>query len=174
MHQSANGLSCRTAHQKPTRAPGYRKVANTINIRLRGCPLQTLRDLQRPQDDAPAFGVEQCDIRPEPVEQLALLRPKGRVPIICAHLRTFAVVALFWLRRTPVQWVKEWHRATPSPLSQWGQFPIFTGMRLSRSGRPHPRCRVRGKRAGSFSCRACLNSSKSSPDLSGQVAPASR
>ncbi len=25
--------------------------------------------------------------------------------------------------------------ATPSPLSQWGQFPIFTGVRLSRTGR---------------------------------------
>nr|VFK42074.1 MAG: hypothetical protein BECKSD772F_GA0070984_111220 [Candidatus Kentron sp. SD]VFK47952.1 MAG: hypothetical protein BECKSD772E_GA0070983_110920 [Candidatus Kentron sp. SD] len=26
-------------------------------------------------------------------------------------------------------------KATPSPLSQWGQFPIFTGVRLSRTGR---------------------------------------
>jgi hypothetical protein len=32
--------------------------------------------------------------------------------------------------------------ASPSPLSQWGQFPIFTGVRLSRTGRPPRDCPV--------------------------------
>jgi hypothetical protein len=30
--------------------------------------------------------------------------------------------------------------ATPSPLSRWSQFSIFTGVRLSRSGRPQKQC----------------------------------
>ena len=34
--------------------------------------------------------------------------------------------------------------ATPSPLSQWGQFSIFTSMTLSVTGRPHIDCPFRG------------------------------
>lgn len=44
-----------------------------------------------------------------------------------------------------LEWVKrrlEGFPATASPLSQWGQFPIFTGVRLSRTGRPPMRCLV--------------------------------
>ena len=43
------------------------------------------------------------------------------------------------------EWVKrrlEGVPATASPLSRWGRFPIFTGVRLSRSGRPPVRCLV--------------------------------
>jgi hypothetical protein len=34
--------------------------------------------------------------------------------------------------------------ATPSPLSQWGQFPIFTGVTVSVTGRPLYDCPKRG------------------------------
>jgi len=34
--------------------------------------------------------------------------------------------------------------ATPSPLSQKGLFPLFTGVRLSRTGRPPRDCPNRG------------------------------
>src|SRR2546422_233464 len=34
--------------------------------------------------------------------------------------------------------------ATPSPLSQWGRFPIFTGVTVSVTGRPPNDCPGRG------------------------------
>jgi hypothetical protein len=38
------------------------------------------------------------------------------------------------------KWVRGRPKASPSPLSRWGQFPTFTGVRLSRTGRPHRDC----------------------------------
>ena len=35
-------------------------------------------------------------------------------------------------------------QTTTSPSSQWGYLPIFTGVRLSRAGRPHRPCPFRG------------------------------
>ena len=42
--------------------------------------------------------------------------------------------------------------ATPSPLSQWGQFPIFTGVCLSYTGRPPRQCPFRGVRTRTLPC----------------------
>ena len=42
------------------------------------------------------------------------------------------------------KWVRGRPEASPSPLSRWGQFPTFTGVRLSRTGRPHSDCPLGG------------------------------
>src|SRR5579862_1400013 len=44
------------------------------------------------------------------------------------------------LRFTPFQVGKGEGHSSPSPLSRWGQFPIFTGEPLSGTGRRHSRC----------------------------------
>src|ERR1700735_5040393 len=44
------------------------------------------------------------------------------------------------------EWVREWDHSTPSPLSQEGQFPPFTGVPLSGTGRPRCKCLVGGIR----------------------------
>ena len=42
--------------------------------------------------------------------------------------------------------------ASPSPLSPWGHFPIFTGVCLSHTGRPPRPCPLRGVRMLTFPC----------------------
>ena len=41
---------------------------------------------------------------------------------------------------------------SPSPLSPWGQFPIFTGVRISHTGRPQRYCPLRGVCRLTFPC----------------------
>jgi hypothetical protein len=50
------------------------------------------------------------------------------------------------LRRGAGEWVREGVHSPPSPLSQGGRFPLFTGVPLSGTGRPHSQCPLRGVR----------------------------
>ena len=50
----------------------------------------------------------------------------------------------FWEHGQPVGKGEAGSPASPSPLSQWGQFPIFTGVTLSVTGRPQRDCPLRG------------------------------
>ena len=49
-----------------------------------------------------------------------------------------------WCRSDVPQVGKGEGHSSPSPLSQEGQFPLFTGEPLSGTGRPHDACPLRG------------------------------
>ena len=53
--------------------------------------------------------------------------------------------------------------ATPSPLSRWGRFPIFTGVPFSGTGRPRGNCPRRGTRHAPDSREGISNPSDSRP-----------